>query len=165
MVNHGVSIAIGFVIILVTKEKYQLGNYSAAVEDFNRAIKINPNDAEAYSHRGAAELGLKKYQEAISDYNKALQINPQSAELYVNRGLVYGSMGNYQKAIEDYNQSIEINSEYDNAYFNRGVAYYKLNDQKKAIADSEKLAQLYKAKGAAVDEEEILNTIKQFNSN
>ncbi len=145
--------------------KFQSGDYQGAIEDFTQAIEKNPNDAEAYSNRGAVQMGLKKYQQAIEDYNKALEINPELAEVHVNRGLVRAKLGNYKAAIADYNQSIQINPEYDNAYFNRGVAYHKLGDDNNAQADSQKLADLYKKQGAAVDSEEILNTIKQFDSN
>ncbi len=143
-------------------KKYKLGDYKGAIENYNLALKMNPNDAESYSHRGATKAGLKKYQDAIADYDEAIKINPKSVEFYVNRGLLYASLGDYEKAIQDYNISIKINHKYDNAYFNRGVAHYKLGNKKAAVADSKILAQHYKSQGAAVDAEEIFNTMKQF---
>ncbi|NJR14713.1 MAG: tetratricopeptide repeat protein [Calothrix sp. CSU_2_0] len=142
--------------------EYKLGNYQGAIDNYNLALKVNPNDAEIYSHRGAAKASLKKYQDAIADYDKAIEINPESVESYVNRGLLFASLGNYEKAIQDYNISIKIDPKYDNAYFNRGVAHYKSGNKKAAIADSKILAQHYKSQGAAVDAEEILNSMKQF---
>jgi tetratricopeptide (TPR) repeat protein len=143
-------------------KKYKYGDYQGAIENYNLALKMNSNDAESYSHRGAVKASLKKYQDAIADYDQAIKINPKSVEYYVNRGLLYASLGNYEKAIQDYNISIKINHKYDNAYFNRGVAQYKLGNKKAAIADSIILAQHYKSQGAAVDAEEIFNTMKQF---
>ncbi|MEA5572836.1 tetratricopeptide repeat protein [Calothrix sp. UHCC 0171] len=142
--------------------KYQSGDYAGAIADYNLAIQMNPNNAEIYSHRGAAQAGLRKHQEAIKDYKRAIQINPLSVKDYVNRGLLYASLGAYQKAITDYNQSIKINPKYDNAYFNRGVAHYKLGKQQAAARDAQILAEHYKSQGAAVDAEEIMNTMKQF---
>ncbi|PAX55911.1 tetratricopeptide repeat protein [Brunnivagina elsteri] len=143
-------------------KKYKSGDYQGAIESYNLALKMNQNDAESYSHRGSAKASLKKYQDAIADYDKAIELNPKSAEFYVNRGLLYASLGDYQKAIQDYNISIKINHKYENAYFNRGVAHYKLGNKKAAVADSQILAQHYKSQGAAVDAEEIFNTMKQF---
>ena len=39
-------------------EKYQSGDYYGAISDYNKAIEINPRDADAYYNRGIAKDNL-----------------------------------------------------------------------------------------------------------
>ncbi|MCF2145995.1 tetratricopeptide repeat protein [Desmonostoc muscorum LEGE 12446] len=49
-------------------EKYNNQDFRGAIEDYNEAIKINPNFAKAYYNRGNAHYDLGEKQEAIEDY-------------------------------------------------------------------------------------------------
>ncbi len=61
------------------------GNPSGAI-DFNEAIRLNPNDAEAYYNRAKARYEQKDIEGAIADYNEAIRLNPSYVEAYKNRG-------------------------------------------------------------------------------
>ena len=64
-----------------------------AVEQINKALKINPGFAKAYNTRGAAYYNKGLYDRAISDYSKAIEIKPKYAEAYYNRGYTYDEKG------------------------------------------------------------------------
>jgi Flp pilus assembly protein TadD len=51
-------------------------DYDRAIEDYNAALRIDPNDAMAYSSRGIAYHYKKDYRRARADYEKALQLDP-----------------------------------------------------------------------------------------
>jgi len=38
--------------------KVNLGDYRGAIQDYSKAIELNPNDAEAYYNRGNAKVNL-----------------------------------------------------------------------------------------------------------
>ena len=112
------------------------------IEDYDEAIRLNPNEAEAYFNRGNAYHNLNKKKRAIEDYDKAIRLNPQFAEAYHNRGTTYRDLGQYNRAIEDYDETIRLNPNDAEAYFNRGNAYKLQGKKVEAIANFEKFITL-----------------------
>jgi len=112
-----------------------LGDYGQAIKDFDAAIGIKPDYAEAYYNKGLAYKALGNLRQAIDNYSQAVKINPKLAEAFNNRGSAYGASGKYSQAIEDFNAALEIKPSYAEAYMNRGNAYNGLGDYQKAITD------------------------------
>ena len=63
-------------------------DFSSALDFINKAIKINPNFAEAYNEQGNVLNELKELQLAIKSYDQAIKLNPKYADAYYNKGLV-----------------------------------------------------------------------------
>ena len=65
------------------------GNYERAVQDYNRAIEMDGDFAEAYYDRGCSyhEVGLNE--QAITDLTRAIELNPEAARYYARRSLAY----------------------------------------------------------------------------
>ncbi|MFB2877694.1 tetratricopeptide repeat protein [Floridanema aerugineum] len=97
------------------------GEYEEAIKDFDQAIEINSNWAEAFYNRGLAYGKLAEYHKAIEDYTRALEINSHWADVYNNRGNAYYKLGDYEKAIADYDAAIKINPELTAAIKNRDI--------------------------------------------
>ena len=120
-----------------------LRQYERAIQDYNKAIQLDPNNAEAYNNRGNAYAkGLKQYERAIQDYNKAIQLNPNDERAYNNRGISYRNLKQYERAIQDYDKAIQLNPNLYQAYNNRGNAYGNLGQYERAIQDYNKAIQL-----------------------
>ncbi|MEH2338157.1 tetratricopeptide repeat protein [Nostoc sp.] len=106
--------------------RYKLGDNQGAIDDYNQALKINPDYALAYSYRGLARYKLGDKQGAIDDCNQALRINPNDAVAYGNRGNAHSDLGDKQGAIDDYNQALRINPNDAVAYINGlTIRYYQ----------------------------------------
>jgi tetratricopeptide (TPR) repeat protein len=112
-----------------------LGNYEQAIEDYGRAIEINPGYADAYFNRGVAYNGLGNYEQAIEDFNRAIEIKPDFAYAYYNRGVVYNGIGNYRQAIDDFGRAMKMKAVYADTYYNRGLAYAHIGNYDQAIED------------------------------
>ena len=52
---------------------------------FNKAIKISPNNPDAFNNKGNALYDLNNYNEAIECYDAALAIDSNNAEARVNK--------------------------------------------------------------------------------
>ncbi|WP_066029892.1 tetratricopeptide repeat protein [Microcystis aeruginosa] len=124
-------------ILYRRQQKYEL-----ALDDYNKAIKLNPNHANAYNNRGNLYYDLQKYDLALADYDKAIEINPNFAILYYNRGGVYYNQQKYELALSDINKAIDINPNYAEAYYNRGNIYYDLQKYELALSDINKAIEL-----------------------
>lgn len=121
--------------------KYE--DYDEAIENFNQALILNPNDAQAYIERGnalyenAQSSGNpdEEYKIALKDFNNALKINPNEAEAYISRGIVRYDMAEYspnakdeyQAALADFNRAIKKNPNNAKAYVQRGITQHKIS--------------------------------------
>ena len=90
------------------------GKPEKALEDFNRAIKIDPKIAAGYLGRANTLNVMGRYEESIEDYDRTIEINPKLANAFVNRGSAYSHLGQYEKAIADYEKGLELDPKIDN---------------------------------------------------
>ncbi len=109
--------------------------YDEAISEFNKAIKAEPNSAEAYRRRGVSKRLSDDVRGALRDFDKAILLDPTNNLTYFGRGLVYQNEGKFDLAIADYTNALAINPQYASAYYNRGTAYQGQEKYELAIAD------------------------------
>ena len=109
--------------------------FDKAIEQYGKAIELNPNFVEAYNNRGIAYGNKGDFDRAIQDFNKSIELDSQLVEVYNNRGIAYDSKGDFDRAIQDFNKSIELNPNYAKAYYNRSTVGLVLGEWEKARAD------------------------------
>ena len=122
--------------------RFDKGDLSGAVADFNQAIQTQSDYAEAYFYRALAYFDLRQMPKSIADYSKAIALNAGYVDAYYNRGLVLSAMGDKPGAIADYTQVIRLDRNFAAAYNNRGLALSDLGDQKGAIDDFNQALQI-----------------------
>ena len=118
------------------------GEYDRAIQDYDKAIELNPNDAEAYNNRGVAYENKEEYDRAIQDFDKAIELNPNDAEAYRNRGIAYEHKEEHDRAIQDFDKAIELDPNDAEAYRDRGIAYEHKEEFDRAIKDYDKAIEL-----------------------
>ena len=116
--------------------------YDEAIAEFNNAIKINPNSANAYYNLGIIYDKKSDSDKAIANFSKAIGIDPALADAYYNRGSIYYKKGAFDDAISDYSKAIELSPKLADAYYARGLAYSKKGNLDQAIAEYNKAIEL-----------------------
>lgn len=145
------------------KTRYQLKKYRQAIEDFDRALSLNPNYAVVYLNRGIIYDREQQWEFAIADYTQAIQLNPNYANAYYNRALLYHyDLQNLELALADYNKAIDLNPNYADAYKNRGLLEKSLGEEDKARASWLKASAIYQRRGRERDYQDIVNLLNSL---
>jgi len=84
---------------------HRKGEYDRSINQYSKAIEINPRYVQAYISRGVAYARKGQLDKAISDYSKAIHINSKIATAYHNRGTAYYFKGEHDKAWKDVNMA------------------------------------------------------------
>jgi len=130
---------------LVRSELYtENSNFQKALEDAEKAIKINPQEASVYNNRGSIYVQSgNDINKALNDFNKAIELNANYISAYTNRANVYMQMEEFRKAINDCTKAIDISpNENIEPYYNRGLAYMNIGETAKALDDYNKVIEL-----------------------
>ena len=88
------------------------GKYQLAVDEYTKAIQLDPDYLFAYNNRGNAYIELGEYQTAIEDYDKAIQLDPDYARAYNNRGIAYRRLSQDAEADADLTKACSLDSKY-----------------------------------------------------
>lgn len=115
--------------------KSQKGDYRGAIDDYNRALAINPQFGEVYFRRGIARSLIKDWQGAEADYTQAIALKPGYAEAYLQRGSIRNTLNNWSGARSDFNVVVALKPNDLAAYVGRGVAVCELNDCQEGVKD------------------------------
>jgi tetratricopeptide (TPR) repeat protein len=121
--------------------KWARDDFRGALDDYSRAIKLNPEFAEAYNSRGSAKVALGDLHGAIEDFNTAIKLNPNFAEAYNGRGSAR-LRSDIAGSIADDTKALELKPDFVDAYFNRAFAKQTKGDMAGAIADYSKALEL-----------------------
>lgn len=133
------------------------------LEGVEKAIRANPNDANAYMHRGMIRSHSQEdFPGAIADFSRVIELDPNRAEAYNYRGTSYFWLKKFRQALEDYNQAIRLDPKLTIAYYNRGYVRIELGDKKGAIADFRQGAALSKQEGDMMSYEQALEIIQDL---
>lgn len=76
------------------------GDFQKAQEEYRKAIKETPRDADLLNDMGYGYYSRGRWAEAEKYLRQALAVNPEHARAAINLGLCVGEQGRYQEALE-----------------------------------------------------------------
>jgi protein O-mannosyl-transferase len=113
-----------------------------ALEQFQKALEINPIYVDARSNLGAALFQRGRVDEAVAQYEKALEINPCHAQANYNLGLALFQKGQVDNAIAQYKRALEINPYYPEGHNNLGNALLHKGQVDEALEQFQKALEI-----------------------
>lgn len=113
-------------------------DYKEKLKYYDKAIKANPDFADAYINRGLVKNELQDFDGSIKDYDKAIELDPKCSLAYNNRGYTKYKKGDYEGALADYNKAILLNPKLNIALDNKAKL---LNEV--CLADDEEFTAKY----------------------
>ena len=73
------------------------GDHCAAIADYDRFLKLDPQRAEAFDQRGSERFMLGQIAESIADFDRYLQLRPDQEPWHWKRGISYYYAGRYDE--------------------------------------------------------------------
>jgi tetratricopeptide (TPR) repeat protein len=120
-------------------KKYQ---WKEAVDQYDLALRLDPNYADAYVGRASALLNSGQSKQALADGKKAVDLAPTNPTGYAVLGGAYALNGESNEALNVVNKGLKIDSTFTGLYFVRAHIYALRGDTWEAIADLKKCLEL-----------------------
>jgi tetratricopeptide (TPR) repeat protein len=111
------------------------GEYDRALQDYEQAIRLNPNSATHYNNRGIIYRIKGDYDRAISDYDEAIRLKSDFPAAFYNRALAYSDKAEYDRALADFDVVMRFDQKNALALYARGLTLVKKGDAAAGKAD------------------------------
>lgn len=105
----------------------------AAASDYQAALNLDPQSAEAYFGRGYVRYHQDRYAEAERDLSAAIEITPQDRRFYYFRGRTRHQQGRFDDAVADFNKALKVSPRYRRGYYGQALAFAKQGKLPEAV--------------------------------
>ena len=126
-------ITLSSIIFNMGLEFYEVGDYTNALNSFDNALELNPNDDELIYFKSLALANLGDFDIAIDFIGRAIEINPDDDRYWNDKANFLIKLSNFNEAIYCYNKSIELNPDDSVFWANKGFLYIQMEEYKKAL--------------------------------
>jgi predicted O-linked N-acetylglucosamine transferase (SPINDLY family) len=109
------------------------GQFDAAVELMQRAIRLVPDSAEAHYNLGSVFQNMDRLDEAIASFRQAIRLKPELTPTYNNLANALKMVGRLDEAIATFHQAIRLNPDLAEAHNNLGTALTSIGQLDEAI--------------------------------
>ena len=107
--------------------------FNEAIECYDKALKINPNNVKAWNNKAFALHNLNRLDEAIECYDKSLEIDPNFISSLRNKAFALRTLNRLDEAIECYDKVLKIDSNDFGVWNNKAFSLHELNRSDEAI--------------------------------
>lgn len=97
--------------------------HAAAVESYQRAIRISPEDEATWLGLGASQRALGQIERAIQTYQQLLRNRPESAQAYLALADIYQTQGRLDLAITNYRECVRYDPDSAQGWYGLTVSY------------------------------------------
>ena len=139
----------------------EIGLYNEAIDDYKKALELNPNydeaknaleeinnnlssnkESEKYYEEGVNYHKEKKYEEAVQSFDKAIKLDNTKSKYYSARGRAKEWLKQYEEAKKDAETALELDKNNVESYLVFGYINSELHQYYEAIKDYDKAIEL-----------------------
>jgi tetratricopeptide (TPR) repeat protein len=106
-------------------------NISPAINQFRKAVEMNPNFNEARLNLAALSLNNRDYKTAEENFRAVLQLQPKNYEAAIGLGVALRGGKKIPEAEAQYNEAQKLDPSNPSSYFNLGLLYQEYMDGQK----------------------------------
>ena len=112
-----------------------------AIKQYDEALRLDPNLAEAHGNRAGIMADAGFPEEALKSYDRALAIHPNSTD-WLNRGAVLHGLGRIDEAIDSFDKAIALDGKSPAPRFSRAEALRDAKRLDEALSDYDRVIKL-----------------------
>ena len=86
-----------------------------------KAVELNPKDAEAYNNLSVSLNELGRFNDAIVNSMKSISLKPDYAEAYYNMGIAFQELGKLNEAEVNFKRAIDLKKGFSKAISSLGM--------------------------------------------
>jgi len=90
---------------------HQLLQLDSARKNYEQAVKLKPDYAEAINNLGTVYYAKKSFRRSITFYKRALKLSPEAASIYSNLGTAYFARKQYVEATDAFQTALKLDPE------------------------------------------------------
>jgi tetratricopeptide (TPR) repeat protein len=120
----------------------ETGQPELAAEQFQLALKANPNHSRAHNNLGIVLLQLGRPDDAITHFADCIRNDPRQAKAYYNWGLALAMKGHFAEAIPRYEEAIRLDPDAAGAYTGLAIALARVEEWPRAVETFRKAVEL-----------------------
>ena len=117
---------------------FQKGDARGAVDLYDKAIKLDPANAQYRFDRARALKAQNRLEAALLAYDKAVALDPAYADAWSGRGHVLRELGRTEEALASFDRAVQIQPQAAEAWSNRGAVLRDLERYADALASYER---------------------------
>ncbi len=159
-------------------EFFKAGDTDNAIQEYSRALEMNPNNAEAHLRLGFLMYNAKKiYKEGMEHYNQALKANPSDPRIHHDLGMALLHQRQFDQAIKHLSEALRrmpngIDKQYNpvGMHFSLALAFSYAGRSDKAITHFSEVIRLnpknapahYRLAIAMADQQDLAGSLKHY---
>jgi tetratricopeptide (TPR) repeat protein len=111
----------------------QQGRREEALQAFDKAVQLKPDDAELWTNRGNVLAELERLDDALLSYQRALELNPRHWDTACRSGAILRGLGRFEEAVARFELCDELQPNHAFTLYMRSLSLRDLKRSDEAL--------------------------------
>jgi tetratricopeptide (TPR) repeat protein len=134
----------------------RLKQYRIALKNYDKAIKLDPDNFDAHFNKTRFLYDIKDFNNALDTIEKAIDLQPENPDVWYHKGIILEKLERYEEAIEAFNTDLYFDDKDVKSWITKGNILLKIKRYDKALDAFDKILKLYPDNAEALTMKESL---------